>query len=131
MGHAGQEFSNGASTGKHDAVDHRSDARVDKDGTYGEVQHQEYDPGAAFVRMSGAQKNNATQEVKPTASKPKEEKPVDVDLGSHLLKDITKESSDIVKDSLKNPLIDKTLYDTDDKPKDKYFTKHNEHNAQI
>ena len=54
MGHAGQVFSDGASQGKHDSVDHKSDAHVDKDGTYGEVQHQEYDPGAAFVRMSGA-----------------------------------------------------------------------------
>ena len=128
MGHAGQEFSNGATEGKHESVDHKSDARVDKDGKYGEVQHQEYDPGAAFVRMSGAQKNNATNATDTKAKIDlRDDGSKKLDLGNALLKDISKGCSENVKDLMKAPLIEQTKYDTDDKPKDKYFTKHNEH----
>ena len=73
--------------------------------------------------------NNSTSVSQKTEEKPNVPK-IDgdksLDLGNHLLNDITKSSSDVVKGLVKaNPLIEKTLYDADDKPKDKYFTKHN------
>ena len=43
-----------------------------------------------------------------------------------MLKSITKESSDNVKELVKaNTLIEQTIYEEEQKPKDKYFTKHN------
>ena len=77
---------------------------MDKDGNYGEVQHQEYDPGAAFVRMSGAQKNNATSIA---AAPAKIDASKSLDLGNNLLKDISKGCSENVKELLNAPLTDK------------------------